>query len=160
MQSCTQSLLNSDPSKICSLVGKYCRTYESIDYFELRYCTLGSPPSFYVLQFLIVVAGFYQLGSISDKYLTPIFTKLSDLLNLSETVAGVTLLAFANGAADIIASYTAGGSSDSGGVFISLGGLLGAGIFGGTGVLANCILKSKDPVKMSGPEWTRDLVFY
>ena len=97
---------------------------------------------------MIVLAVFYQLGSIADNNLTPVFTKISDTLNLSEALAGVTLLAFANGAADIFSSFTAGGSEDEEGIYISLGGLLGSGIFGATCVLANCIFKSEKEIKM------------
>ncbi len=99
-----------------------------------------------------------MLSSIADTYLTPVLTKISQALNLSETIAGVTLLAFANGAPDIIASATAGDSS--GGVFISIGALFGACSFGSTVVLGYCIVRNKGTIEMPKAEWIRDLSFY
>lgn len=106
----------------------------------------------------MVIVAFYLLGNVADTFLTPVLTKVSAALRLSETIAGVTLLAFANGAPDIIASVTAAGQDD--GVFISVGGLFGACMFGSTMVLGLCILRSKTQVVMSKPQWTRDLLFY
>jgi solute carrier family 24 (sodium/potassium/calcium exchanger), member 6 len=99
-----------------------------------------------------------MLSSIADTYLTPVLTKISQALNLSETIAGCTLLAFANGAPDIIASATAGDSS--GGVFISIGALFGACSFGATVVLGYCIVRNKATIEMPKAEWIRDLSFY
>ena len=99
-----------------------------------------------------------MLSSLAETYLTPVLTKISEALNLSETIAGVTLLAFANGAPDIIASATAGGST--GGVFIAVGALFGACSFGTTIVLGNCIFRSKSEVKMPSSGIIRDFGFY
>lgn len=88
---------------------------------------------------------FYVLGSIADGYLTPVLTKISTALGLSEIIAGVTLLAFANGAPDIIASFAAAAEDD--GIFIGVGGLFGACTFGATIVLGTCILKSLEAEK-------------
>jgi solute carrier family 24 (sodium/potassium/calcium exchanger), member 6 len=91
-----------------------------------------------------VVLSFYFLGTTADKFLTPVLTKISTSLKLSEAIAGVTLLAFANGAPDIISSFSAAGDDD--GVFLSIGGLYGASLFAGTMVVGNCILKSQTEV--------------
>ena len=108
---------------------------------------------------ILVILAFYLLGNVADTYLTPVLTKISTALNLSETIAGVTLLAFANGAPDIIASITAGG--EDGGVYIATGALFGACIFGGSVVLGYCVIKNKgDYVQMEAGEWMRDLCFY
>jgi sodium/potassium/calcium exchanger 6 len=106
----------------------------------------------------MIIVSFYLLSSIADTYLTPVLTKISNALKLSETIAGVTLLAFANGAPDIIASATAGDSS--GGIFIAVGSLFGACAFGATIVLGYCILKNKGSVEMPSGQWARDLIFY
>jgi solute carrier family 24 (sodium/potassium/calcium exchanger), member 6 len=105
-----------------------------------------------------VIIAFYMLSSIADTYLTPVLTKISQALKLSETIAGVTLLAFANGAPDIIASATAG--DNEGGVFISIGALFGACSFGATVVLGYCIHRNKGTIEMPKSEWIRDLSFY
>jgi len=87
-----------------------------------------------------------------------VLSKLSKFLNLSQTFAGVTLLAFANGAPDIIASASASGAE--GGLEIAVGGLFGACIFGSNVVIGYCLLKSKNDVTMPKAEWIRDICFY
>ena len=67
-------------------------------------------------------------------------------------------MAFANGAGDIISALSAGSNPDS--MYISVGGLFGACIFGGTVVLAYCIYKSEEEIVMPKGEWIRDLSFY
>lgn len=113
---------------------------------------------FYGLVLLLLVIAFYLLGQIASSYLTPVLTKISVALNLSETLSGVTLLAFANGAPDIIASYSAGGAP--GGIYITIGNLFGACLFCSTLVLGRCISVSPGPVQMEKYQWLRDLGFY
>src|SRR3990167_4748536 len=135
---------------------------ESFNFFSIRYCTLPQSTIgtvlFYGLMLLLLVMAFFLLGQIASSYLTPVLTKISLALNLSETLSGVTLLAFANGAPDIIASYSAAGAE--GGIYITIGNLFGACLFCSTLVLGRCISVSPGPVKMEKYQWLRDLVFY
>ena len=53
--------------------------------------------NFYYLKILKIVfmcISFHMLSSTAGDYLTPALTKFSDTLGLSETLAGVTLVAF------------------------------------------------------------------
>lgn len=137
---------------ICAAVQELCGDVpESLNLLELRYCTFKSQYLHVAFMFLMVIIAFYLLGNIADTYLTPVLTKISDALKLSETIAGVTLLAFANGAPDIISSITAadaGEDGDSDGVYIGAGALFGACTFGVTCVLGYCIIKSPNAVKV------------
>ena len=63
---------------------------------------------------------FLLLGSTADDHLTPALEKIAIRFHFSETLAGVTLLAFANGAPDVLSSFSASGSG-SDGIFLSLG---------------------------------------
>jgi solute carrier family 24 (sodium/potassium/calcium exchanger), member 6 len=47
---------------------------------------------------------------------------------MSESLAGVTLLALGNGAPDVITALAASGSED-GGIFLAVGALMGGGLF-------------------------------
>ena len=85
---------------------------------------------------------FYVLSTISDKYLSPTLGSIAKKLKLSETVAGVTLLAFANGSPDIISSFSAGGEDEMG-LYISIGSLFGGCLFASTIILGVCILYSR-----------------
>lgn len=138
----------------CQYVSDNCNDVpESLNLFVIKYCYMENSILFATFLIFIIIVSFYLLGNIADTYLTPVLTKISETLNLSETIAGVTLLAFANGAPDIIASITAAGAgSDSGeeadptGMYIGAGALFGAFTFGGTVVLGYCVSKSKTDV--------------
>ena len=58
-------------------------------------------------------------------------------------MAGVTLLALANGATDIITVLVASGNSKKEGDDLAIGSLFGASLFGITFVLAYVVFKSK-----------------
>ena len=104
------------------------------------------------------MCSFLVLGSIAETYLTPVLTRISDKLKLSETVSGVTLLAFANGAPDILSVISAGGEED--GIYIAIGNLFGACLFSTTLVIGRCISVCPKPVQMNPAYWNRDLIFY
>ena len=99
---------------------------------------------FFREQILIISFVFVFLKSTAERYLTPSLKNLAKELGLSQTLAGVTLLAFANGSPDIIASFSAAGESS--GVFISIGGLFGAGLFVTSFVLSNVIAVSQNKI--------------
>jgi solute carrier family 24 (sodium/potassium/calcium exchanger), member 6 len=67
---------------------------------------------------------------------------------MSEQLAGVTLLALANGAPDVIGALTAAGS-DQGGVGLAVGGLTGAGLFITGVVTAWVVLTSPVVIKLN-----------
>lgn len=98
------------------------------------------------------------LGSVAETYLTPVLTKISESLGMSEAISGVTLLAFANGAPDILASISAAGEED--GIYIVVGNLFGACLFSSTLVIGRCIGVCPKPIQMQPQFWNRDLFFY
>jgi len=77
---------------------------------------------------------------------------------LSESVAGVTLVAFGNGAPDIFSAIASYGGSDPSIAKMAVGALLGAGFFVVAVVCGACMMIT--PFKP--PNWpvTRDLVTY
>ena len=63
----------------------------------------------------------------ADKYLSGALAGIAEKLHLSETLAGVTLLAFGNGASDVISSLIAANlTATEEGIGISIGNLIGA----------------------------------
>ena len=79
---------------------------------------------------------FWALGSTADAYLSPILASISKHLRLSQSLAGVTLLAFGNGAPDVFASISAASSIDSAasaslgsGFYLAAAISLGGGLF-------------------------------
>lgn len=162
--SCSYSILKSRsngpfPVDLCSYVQEQCSDANSMDFFSLRYCQLDRYASlFYCLAILAILWGFYALSNISDRHLSTGLSLLAKRLKLTEALAGVTVLAFANGAPDIVASFSAG-AEEGAGVFISVGSLFGACLFAATIVLGACILFSKTDVIVSScsmVSWRKD----
>ncbi|KAG6623645.1 Ca2 :Cation Antiporter (CaCA) Family [Phytophthora cinnamomi] len=82
------------------------------DYVHLHYCSLSDLPLLsFSLLFLWLAALFYFLGTTADGYFSPTLASLSDRLRVPHDVAGITFLAFGNGAPDVfsaIAAYSSG----------------------------------------------------
>jgi Ca2+/Na+ antiporter len=78
---------------------------------------------------------FYVLGSTADGYLSPLLANIAKTLKFSQSLAGVTLLAFGNGAPDVFsalsaaedATSTSEGSGE--GFYLAAAGSLGSGFF-------------------------------
>ena len=85
---------------------------------------------------------FYITSSTANKYLSSSLTALSNRLKISQNLAGVTFLAFGNGAPDVISSIVAA-SSITNGIEFSIGALHGAGIFVTTIVLGSVVWYGK-----------------
>lgn len=90
--------------------------------------------------------------------MAPAIVYLSRFLQLSEALAGVTLLAFANGAGDVITAIVASGSKD--GISYNVGALYGAGFFVLTLVVALTIMNSDTKIKVEKSVVFRDIGFY
>lgn len=73
-------------------------------------------------------------------------------------MAAVTLLAFANGAGDVITALVASGSE--GGVDYNIGALFGAGLFVCSMVVAVCIFSSKEKIIYDPMIIYRDIGIY
>jgi sodium/potassium/calcium exchanger 6 len=54
---------------------------------------------------------FYLLSDTADEYLSPALERITEMTGMSESLAGVTLLAFGNGAPDIFASIASASSA-------------------------------------------------
>lgn len=119
-----------------------------------------SKPLLFVFMILFLILAFYLLSSTAEDYLEPVLTTLAQKFRFSESLAGVTLVALANGANDVFAAIAAGGSPNAR-ILLPVGALFGAGLFVSTIVLAVCILFSKEgSIKLNPSALTRDCLFY
>jgi sodium/potassium/calcium exchanger 6 len=78
------------------------------------------------LSFFLIFMAFRFMSSVVEEYLAPSITYLSEWFKLPEALAAVTLLAFANGAGDVITALVASGTS--GGLAYNIGAIYGAGL--------------------------------
>jgi len=81
------------------------------------------------------------LAYISDNYISAAIAKISIYLKLSQSLAGSTLLAFSNGASDVITAIVATNSTEDDSLV--MGSLFGASIFTTTIAMAIIILGSR-----------------
>lgn len=81
-----------------------------------------------------------------DTYMSASVAKISQKMKLSQALAGVTLLALANGATDIITVIVASGNDKKEGDDLAIGNLFGSSTYSMTVVLAFIIYKSKTGV--------------
>nr|XP_058948699.1 mitochondrial sodium/calcium exchanger protein-like [Pocillopora verrucosa] len=103
---------------------------------------------------------FITLGLTADDYLCPSLTVISRTLGINQNIAGVTFLAFGNGAPDIfssLAGFTQNG--DQSGMQLVIQALFGAGIFVTTVVVGVISFISKDLALTNRP-FIRDVLFY
>ncbi|CAI5727217.1 unnamed protein product [Hyaloperonospora brassicae] len=112
----------------------------AIDYVHIHYCSLYDLP---LLSFSLLIvwlaALFYFLGSTADGYFSPTLATLSDRLRLPHDVAGVTFLAFGNGAPDVFSAIAAYGFGVS---ETGINELLGGAMFVSTVVVGGVAMAS------------------
>ncbi|CAB3983642.1 Sodium potassium calcium exchanger 6, mitochondrial [Paramuricea clavata] len=100
---------------------------------------------------------FILVGITADDYFCPALTVISDALNLSPNVAGVTFLAYGNGAPDIFSAVAGFVDSHSTGN-LALSALIGAGMFVTTVVVGAVSLSVS--YDLNQRPYLRDVVFY
>jgi len=100
---------------------------------------------------------FYIIGGTSENYLTPALAKMADFFKMSENLAGVTLLAFGNGSADVIGSIAASGLG-SDGIYLSCSGLIGAAMVNSFFLNPMVVLVSKTAISLRPEAFGRDVI--
>ncbi|EAR85856.3 sodium calcium exchanger protein (macronuclear) [Tetrahymena thermophila SB210] len=159
-QMCTfkkiQALQQQD---ICAYADQHCNVEQMIRFSYFYYCQVNQ--NILVLDLLTILVPFISfrlLSQTSEYYLSPSLAKLAKCFRLSQTLAGVTLLALGNGGPDVITAIIAGNSGDDS-ISIAVGSIFGAGLFVTTYTLANCI-QNAGQIKIQSRTFFRDQLFY
>jgi len=155
---CSHENIVSSPD-VCSFIAQHCQErFSYFNFLNFYYCDLDqSLPLIILISLIFAFLVFNILGAISDTYLAPALETVSKKLKLSETIAGITLLAFAASAPDVVTGLVAGGKEE-GGSRIIVGGLFGACLFTVTVVLAGCV-KGAGEVHADKRALARDIGF-
>ncbi|EFJ18533.1 hypothetical protein SELMODRAFT_444493 [Selaginella moellendorffii] len=144
-----------------------CQSGGLFEYIQIYYCIDADNPHprlKNILSFLAIslwlVALFYMLGNTAADYFCSCLERLSQLLRLPPTVAGVTLLPLGNGAADVFASVASFSGSHRGGA-VGMNSVLGGAVFVVTVVtgVVNILVASGD-FAIDGRCFVRDAVFF
>jgi sodium/potassium/calcium exchanger 6 len=101
---------------------------------------------------------FNYTSVIVEDFVAPAIEDITEALGISEALAAVTLLAFANGAGDVITALVAG--SEPGGISYNIGALYGAGLFVAAVVVPICIFKAPADIKFESSIIYRDIGVY
>lgn len=125
-----------------------------INYLELYYCNSFSSFSVSVIFFSLVFS-FVSLGLTASDYLCPNLYSISKFLELSDNLAGLTLLAVGNGSPDVLSTYKALKIGSTG---LAISELVGATLFILTVVVGSICIAS--PFKVPKYHFSRDVVFY
>ena len=158
MSLCLSSLIYSIPiNERCSYVKTQCEE-SFINWYSLHFCTCNSNyfltiPSF--IFFLLIF--FFLLSDTCNNFLSVGVIKIVDLLKISQNLAGVTLLAFGNGASDVISSLVA--ACDVKGIEFSIGALLGSGMFV-TSFVFGMVVFHGNGVKVNPNMFNRNILLY
>ncbi|XP_061496599.1 mitochondrial sodium/calcium exchanger protein [Anopheles gambiae] len=129
------------------------------NYVGFLYCTIGSERDYlfqlgFVLLLCVCVYYFVVLGTTADQFFCPTLAAIAKTLNISEALAGVTILAFGNGSPDL---FTAVANPDAD-TELMFSELLGSAAFV-IGVIGGTVLLIQP---FDFPAWgiQRDLAFF
>uniref|UniRef100_A0A182VK81 Sodium/calcium exchanger membrane region domain-containing protein n=1 Tax=Anopheles merus TaxID=30066 RepID=A0A182VK81_ANOME len=129
------------------------------NYVGFLYCTIGSERDYlfqlgFVLLLCVCVYYFVVLGTTADQFFCPTLAAIAKTLNISEALAGVTILAFGNGSPDL---FTAVANPDAD-TELMFSELLGSAAFV-IGVIGGTVLLIQP---FDFPPWgiQRDLAFF
>lgn len=126
-------------------------------YLQLYYCSAASIEWLvYIVLFGWMVVLFVLIGDVAEIFLSASLERIAEMHRMSPSLAGVTLLALANGCSDlatIIAGILSAGSSA-----ISLGEPIGAGTLVTSIVTSLCI--GTAPFNLTRHTFLRDNLFY
>ncbi|XP_045314763.1 mitochondrial sodium/calcium exchanger protein isoform X2 [Leopardus geoffroyi] len=129
-----------------------------LNYLEGIFCRL--PPNLLPLAVTLYAVWLFYLflilGVTAAKFFCPNLSAICTLLKLSHNVAGVTFLAFGNGAPDIFSALVA--FSDPRTAGLALGALFGAGVLVTTVVAGGIAILR--PFTAASRPFLRDIVFY
>ncbi|OAX80904.1 hypothetical protein ACJ72_04752 [Emergomyces africanus] len=142
----------------CAFVREHCADHEIgiFSYLQLFYCKLphAKPVAFAILGIWLAVL-FNTIGIAASDFLCVNLSTIASILGMSESLTGVTFLAFGNGSPDVFSTFAAMGSNSGG---LAVGELIGAAGFI-TAVVAGSMALVR-PFRVARRSFVRDVVFF
>ncbi|KAF9911513.1 hypothetical protein EC991_003315 [Linnemannia zychae] len=142
----------------CAFVRENCDDYPAglINYLHFYFCDLSHVPvvaTILLCAWLIFLFGF--VGVAASDFFCPNLSTIAKKLHLSESMTGVTFLAFGNGSPDVFSTFSAMGAGSGS---LAIGELVGAASFITSVVVGSmAIIK---PFKVSRAPFLRDVIFF
>ncbi len=129
-----------------------------VDFEKIYFCYINQNKWLNLFfSFLTIIFLFWILCQVVEDFVSPCLAKLAEVLKMPSSVAEATLIAFANGAGDVITAIVSGEEDE--GLYISVGQLYGSGLFIMTLVFGMAIVVQKKEVTLWWRNVVRDLCF-
>ncbi|KAF2725486.1 hypothetical protein K431DRAFT_260191 [Polychaeton citri CBS 116435] len=142
----------------CAFIYAHCPTDEAgfFTYLDLYYCRLSNakPVAFTILIAWLAVL-FSTIGIAASDFFCINLSTIASVLGMSESMAGVTLLAFGNGSPDVFSTFAAMGTGSGS---LAIGELIGAAGFI-TAVVAGSMALIR-PFQVARKSFIRDVGFF
>ncbi|KAJ5902369.1 Sodium/calcium exchanger membrane region [Penicillium taxi] len=142
----------------CAYIRDHCPDHQDglLSYLQLYYCTLAeSKPVAFIILILWLSLLFSTIGIAASDFLCIDLSTLASILGLSESLTGVTFLAFGNGSPDVFSTFAAMRSNSGS---LAIGELIGAATFI-TSVVAGSMALVR-PFKVARRSFVRDVGFF
>ena len=135
------------------------KEFNIVNFIEIFWCELyGNYWIMMPFAMLILFIIFKYISITVEEYIAEAIQAISDKLGLSDSVSSITLLAAANGAADMMTVLVSSGTE--GGISYNIGALYGGGLFICSAVLALCIIEARRRLRFNWMIIYRLIVFY
>jgi sodium/potassium/calcium exchanger 6 len=143
----------------CHFVKEHCKAERIgyVDYLQGYYCAPSKVGALVYLGFTIVwlICLFMTIGIAASDFVCPNLNTMATSMGLSESLIGVTFLAFGNGSPDVFSTYAA---MKIGSGSLAIGELIGAASFI-TAVVSGSMALVR-PFKVSRKSFVRDALFF
>jgi sodium/potassium/calcium exchanger 6 len=142
----------------CAFIRANCPDHEDglISYLQFYYCGLaGAKPVAFIILILWLSLLFSTIGIAASDFLCIDLSTLASILGMSESLTGVTFLAFGNGSPDVFSTFAAMRSNSGS---LAIGELIGAATFI-TSVVAGSMALVR-PFKVARRSFVRDVGFF
>ncbi|KAG0310104.1 hypothetical protein BGZ97_012800 [Linnemannia gamsii] len=142
----------------CAYVDEFCGDHQAglINYIHLYFCNLNH---MHALALVIMGAWmiflFALIGVAASDFFCPNLNTISKKLRLSESMAGVTFLAFGNASPDIFSTFSAVGAGSG---TLAVGEVVGASSFITSIVIGSMAIVK--PFRVSKGPFLRDMIFF
>ena len=146
---------------LCNQAAKHLclNNFDQFNFYDFYWCQIDGNLPILLLVYAMAIFIIFRYTNITvDEFVAEGITKISESLGFSESLAAATLLAFANGAGDVITAIVASGQE--GGVSYNIGALYGAGLFVCSITIVICIFISKEPIVYDSMIIYRDIGIY
>lgn len=157
---CTKPGSRGTQTQICAYLKENCPKDAAgyFDYLDIFYCSkwLGGNRALAWVTFVAwILFLFFALGTISNDYFVPALTSVSYTLSIPAEIAGLTLLAFGNGAPNV-AGYFAAVSNNT--FDLAIGDVFGGTFFTISVILSSVCIFGRN-ILVDGHSFVRDILF-